>query len=130
MQTPSLPFGFLWRIWLAFRQNPCQIEFLESSSSRDGDLWLRIRNDSDQPVTIFDISFYTKRPSEGSFTLEHTLFVWVLSDHFDKALFPGASFEHPVDSHEFGKQLRSIKVEVTHNGSKFPETKTYKLRKQ
>ena len=130
MEPPSPPLGFLWRIWLAFRQNPCQIEFSESNLSKDGRLWLRIRNDSDKPVTIFDIYFYTKQPKQKAFDLELTPFVWMLSDHFEKALAPGASFEHPVDLTEFKKPLRAIKVEVTHNRSKYPETKTHFLKKQ
>jgi hypothetical protein len=120
----SVPWGLLARVVSAIRQNPCTIEVIENSQS-DGRQWIRIRNDSTQPVQLFGVEFSWKRGRETECLMP---LVWALSDHTKAVLMPAHSFEHPVDAHEYGKGAGSCEVIVHHNRSKHPARKAFRPR--
>ncbi|WP_156950442.1 hypothetical protein [Hyphomonas oceanitis] len=119
------PIGLIYRIWIAIRQNPCTIEVINYQHN-DGRQWIRVRNDSNAPIQLFDVDFRWREKGARKFTRFTTPMVWVLSSHCDKSLSPAHSFEHPVDVHELGENIVECEVIVTHNRSKLPTKKRFK----
>ena len=127
MDSIWLPFGWMYRAWVAVRSNPCTIEMVYRQFEPSEE-YIRIRNDSSQPVQLFDVNFLWKPKGSRKFSELHSPLVWILSERTQSALAPGHSFEHPIDSHELGIECSHVKVVVEHNRSNKPSQKKFKLR--
>lgn len=120
-------FNLFARLLSAIRENPCRIEIITGIGG-DQRQWIRIRNDTNQPVQLFEVSFRWKLKGSSKFDQFHTPFVWILSDHTKSSLAPAHSFEHPVDAHELGKPVAECEISVRHNRSRYEEKKRFKVR--
>lgn len=127
MESIGLPFGYLYRVWVAGKANPCTIEMVRPELAPD-EGYLRVRNDSSLPVQIFSIDFRWRPRGSTKFSEFYTPLVWLLSDNDTRVLEPGHSFEHPVDAHELGFEATHGKIYVEHNRSNRPSTKKFKVR--
>ncbi len=126
MDIPN-PLGAVYRVFIALRKNACTIEIV-TNTSYTGSQYIRIRNDSDYPVKLYDICFRWRSIKSKKFDQFDTPLVWVLNDYTGHSLTPGEAIEHPVDAAEAVEAADRCEVSVIHNRSKFASKKNFKLK--